>query len=212
MSITPPITEVHERRYQFDLSAEQVQEAIIYACARAAGLSLPLGVEVEFIGEAVLAPAGVKFSVPVVQGAPAANPEPPHSAKSPDPAPVAPKAQVAPVAPVAAPVRPHAKTAAKPTRTAKWGALTVQERSVVLHLEALPDTFSPSDDLAVAQSLTGGIKATEIAPELGITPEEVVSRWKAMWCHAVLEKSRTPTIEGQRRLLAALRYRVETEE
>lgn len=212
MSITPTITEVHERRYEFDLSPEQVQDAIVYACVRAAGLSLPLGVEVEIISDAAFASAGIKFSVPVVADASASQPEPPRSAKLPDPATAAAKEQVAPVGDVPAPVRPRPKTAAKPPRPMAWAGLTSQERSIVLHLEALPDTFSPSDDLTIAQSLTGGIKATEIAPELGITPEEVVSRWKAMWCHAVLEKSRTPTIEGQRRLLAALRYRVETEE
>lgn len=215
MSIKPTITEVHERRYQFELSPEQVQDAIIAACLKAADLtSVPDGVEFTMQTGSGLQPINLRFTVPVVgttSPAPmkaheaAAAPQPAASASvsAPD---AAEKLKAAPAA-TTAPVRASAKSA----RPMAWAGLTSQERSIVLHLERLPDTFSPVDDLNIAQCLTSSVKAPAIALEMDITAEEVVARWKAMWCSAVLESSRTPTIEGQKRLLAALRYRVETE-
>lgn len=227
MTITPKITEVHERQYAFNLTPEQVQDAIVSACVRAAGLSFPLGADVEIISDAAFAPAGIRFAVPVevektadqilagiesLTNAPAAAQEQPSRPELPISAPSLPESRVAPVAPLARPVRASAKPPRKFLRPMAWGNLTTPERSIVMHLESLPDTLSPSDDLRIVQGLTGGLKAPAVAVAMGITPEEVVARWKAMLCGAVLDGGRTPTIAGQERLLAALRYRVETEE
>ena len=217
MTITPKITEVHERQYAFSLTPEQVRATIIAACLKAAGLSaVPDGVEFTIRTGGGFQPIDLRFTVPVAGEAfsasikaPEASPAPQTAASAPNSAPDTPaKPKAAPEARTA-PVRAPPKVSARPMA---WAGLTPQERSIVLHLEALPDNFSPTDDLNIARCLTGGVKAPELAGEMGITPEEVVARWKAMWCSAVLEKSRTPTIDGQSRLLAALRYRVETEE
>ena len=217
MTITPKITEVHERQYAFNLTPEQVQDAIISACLKAAGLrDLPEGVEFTMRTGGGFQPIDLRFTVPVVGAtssapteASAAPAAPQPAASAPVSAPDAPAKVNAAPAPRTAPVRESGKVSARPMA---WAGLTPQERSIVMHIEALPDNFSPTDDLNIAMCLTGGVKAPELAAEMGITPEEVVARWKSMWCSAVLEKSRTPTIDGQSRLLAALRYRVETEE
>lgn len=215
MSIKPTITEVREFQYRFALSPEQVQDVIIAACLKAAGLtSVPDGVEFTMQTGSGLQPIDLRFTVPVAAEtfsapikAPEATPAPQPIASAPLSAPEAPAKPKAAPAARTVPVRPSAKSA----RPMAWAGLTSQERSIVLHLERLPDTFSPVDDLNIAQCLTSSVKAPAIALEMDITAEEVVARWKAMWCSAVLESSRTPTIEGQKRLLAALRYRVETE-
>ena len=239
MTITPKITEVHERQYAFNLTPEQVQDAIISACLKAAGLrDLPEGVEFTMRTGGGFQPIDLRFTVPVVSDqsvtpvaptlkvfseagkafaeagkaicdAVAAPAAPQPAASVPVSAPKAVEKASAAPAPCKTPVRASGKVSGRPMA---WAGLPPQERSIVLHLEALPDNFSPTDDRNIAECLTGGVKATAIAAEMGVTPEEVVQRWKAMLCSAVLEGGRTPTIEGQKRLLAALRYRVETEE
>lgn len=242
MSIKPTITEISFRRYNFDLTEEQIRKTIIDACAKAAGIDeFPIDTCVSSDMLITFSPINVRFDVPVdaeqilsgdgvsapIKGevtcghitAPAkaypdiivtageAGIEAHPAASAPVSAPNAAEPSKAAPAARTVPVRASAKSA----RPMAWAGLTSQERSIVLHLERLPDTFSPVDDLNIVQCLTSSVKAPAIALEMDITAEEVVARWKAMWCSAVLESSRTPTIEGQKRLLAALRYRVETE-
>lgn len=215
MTITPEITEVHERRYAFSLTPEQVQDAIITACLKAAGLSdLPDGVEFTIRTGGGFQPIDLRFTVPVVAAtssapikAPAAPAAPPPAASAPISAPEAPEKPKAAPAPRTAPVRKPQKG-----RPLAWDKLSMAERGIVLHLESLPDTFSPHDDRSLVQCILGRIPAATIADELAVTAEDVVTRWRSMWCNAVLNGQKTPTAEGQERLMAALRYRVETEE
>lgn len=91
-----------------------------------------------------------------------------------------------------------------------WGKLTLPERQIVKHLERLPDTFAPQDDLQLAEMLTGGDKIDTAAAFLEVEPAVALARWKSFLSEDVIGHDGKPTIDGQARLLNALRYRVET--
>lgn len=89
-----------------------------------------------------------------------------------------------------------------------WTSLTLAQRALVKHLEKLSDDFAPQDDLDIASGLFDGQKAPTIAINLGVTPEEVVARFKLMKHRDILDPKGHLTIDGQRDLIVALRYRV----
>ena len=114
-----------------------------------------------------------------------------------------------------APKRAAAPTAAPvattpPTTARTWGALSLPERAIVKHLERLPATFTPQEDLTLAELLIGGNRVEAVAPQFEVSADQALTRWKGFLCSEVLGANCKPSIDGQQRLLAALRYRVET--
>lgn len=97
----------------------------------------------------------------------------------------------------------------EPTRTMSWAGLTLPERRIVKHLERLPDTFAPQDDLCLVEMLTSGNKIDLVAEFLGVSRDDALDRWKSMLTDDVVGADGRPSLDGQKRLLAALRYRVE---
>lgn len=92
-----------------------------------------------------------------------------------------------------------------------WTSLTLAQRALVKHLERLDDNFAPQDDLDIATALFDGQKAPTIAINLGVTPEEVVARFKLMKHRDILDPKGHLSIDGQRDLIAALKYQVAAE-
>lgn len=97
----------------------------------------------------------------------------------------------------------------EPPRTMNWAGLTLPERRIVKHLERLPDTFAPQDDLCLVEMLTSGNKIDLVAEFLGVARADALDRWKSMLTDDVVGADCRPSLDGQKRLLAALRYRVE---
>ncbi|MFC3169240.1 hypothetical protein [Paracoccus fontiphilus] len=108
--------------------------------------------------------------------------------------------------------RPQAAPAARKQKAEDrpWGKLTLPERQIVKHLERLPKTFTPEDDLRLVELLTGGNKIDAAAAFLEVEPDVALTRWKSFLTEDVIGANGKPTIDGQQRLLNALRYRVET--
>lgn len=90
-----------------------------------------------------------------------------------------------------------------------WGALSLAERRIVQHVERLPDTFTPEDDLKLVEMLAHGNKIGTVAALLEVEPAVALDRWQAFMCDDVVGLDRKPTITGQAALLKALRYRAE---
>ena len=104
-----------------------------------------------------------------------------------------------------------APAAAKPETTDRpWGALSLPERAIVKHLEKLAPAFTPGEDLAIAELLIGGNKIEAVALQLEVQASLALARWKAFLCAEVLGENGKPSMDGQQRLLAALRYRKDT--
>lgn len=107
----------------------------------------------------------------------------------------------------------YAKAGTK-SRTAKaddrpWGKLTLPERQIVKHLERLPDTLTPAEDLRLVEMLTGGWKIGAAAEAIEISHDAALARWRLFMSEDVIGADGRPTLDGQQRLLNALRYRVE---
>lgn len=103
------------------------------------------------------------------------------------------------------------KAATKPTAEERpWGKLTLPEREIVKHLERLPKTFAPQDDLRLVELVASGNKIDTVAAFLEVEADAALSRWKSFLCEDVVGANGKPTIDGQKQLLNALRYRAET--
>ncbi|MCV2448476.1 hypothetical protein [Paracoccus sp. DMF] len=115
------------------------------------------------------------------------------------------KTEDAAPAPRTAPLR----AAAEKQRIADWARLTPTERRVVEHLEGLPDTFTPDDDEHLVDMLIKGNKLDIISALLGIDADALKARWNAMVRHPELRAAngKGASLNGQQRLLAAVRYR-----
>ena len=104
-----------------------------------------------------------------------------------------------------------APAAAKPQTTDRpWGALSLPERAIVKHLEKMAPAFTPAEDLTIAELLIGGNKIEAVALQLEVQASMALARWKAFLCAEVLGENGKPSMDGQQRLLAALRYRKDT--
>lgn len=165
------------------------------------------GVEVENAAQA----DGDKLgeAEPIDTGSAETVTEPQPAQEAPAAAPTPPAAPEAPAKPAA---RPAASTAtAKPkTDDRLWGKLNLPERQIVKHLDRLPKTFTPQDDLRLAELLTNGSKIDAAAAFLEVEADAALTRWKSFLCEDVIGANGKPTIDGQKQLLNALRYRVET--
>lgn len=108
--------------------------------------------------------------------------------------------------------RPFAAPAAsKPQTTDRpWGALSLPERAIVRHLEKMAPAFTPAEDLTIAELLISGNKIEAVALQLEVQASMALARWKAFLCAEVLGENGKPSMDGQQRLLAALRYRKDT--
>lgn len=160
-----------------------------------------------------------KFRLRVLQGQIDKRQAPPYAAKiiaeltggaEPAPQPVpepAPAIKPEPKPAAAAPAIPKVS----PAETASWTALTIAQRALVKHLERMDDSFAPQDDMDIATALFDGRKAPTIAADLGVTPEEVVARFKLMKHRDILDPKGHLSIDGQRDLIVALKYRVAAE-
>lgn len=119
--------------------------------------------------------------------------------------PEAPDEQDGPVEPIAEAPRACRIKA----RNMNWAGLCTAERRIVQHLEGLPDDHSAETDMCIAKMLMSGVKHDAAALTLGMTPEEVLARWKSFLCPEVLGENGKPSIDGQKHLLAALKYLAE---
>lgn len=88
-----------------------------------------------------------------------------------------------------------------------WGKLTLPGWQIVRHLERLSKTLTPADDLRLVELLTGGHKIDATAAFLDVEPAVALDRWKSFLTADVIGPNGKPTIDGQARLLNALRYR-----
>lgn len=107
--------------------------------------------------------------------------------------------------PFAAPAAARSQTTDRP-----WGALSLPERAIVKHLEKMAPAFTPAEDLAIAELLISGNKIEAVALQLEVQASMALARWKAFLCAEVLGENGKPSMDGQQRLLAALRYRKDT--
>lgn len=177
------------------------------------GLRDPLaGCDCEPAPIAVPAPAVAKQDDPVAEAAPAVAKSADRVAPAPAPQHVsapstAPKA--APKAPAPAKPAPPAKQSLKAPTDRRWGALSLAERRIVQHVERLPTTFAPAEDLTLVEMLAHGNKIDVVAAFLEVEPKAALDRWKALMCDDVVGLDGKPTITGQTALLKALRYRAE---
>lgn len=140
-----------------------------------------------------------------VQDMPQGPQSEPETGKSAFPAMAEPSDQDSPSAASTEPLR----AMPEPPRTMNWAGLTLPERRIVKHLERLPDTFAPQDDLCLVEMLTSGNKIDLVAEFLGVARGDALDRWKSMLTDDVVGADGRPSLDGQKRLLAALRYRVE---
>ena len=104
--------------------------------------------------------------------------------------------------PFAAPAAAKAQTNDRP-----WGALSLPERAIVKHLERLAPAFTPAEDLTIAELLISGNRIEAVALQMEVQASLALARWKAFLCGEVLGENGKPSMDGQQRLLAALRYR-----
>lgn len=132
--------------------------------------------------------------------------EPPLGGKSPDQATVTAESKGDTSAASTAPARVTPKS----RRSDAWADLTIAERRIVEHVEALPEGWEPADDLHLVEMLARGEKLDLIAEFLGIDGEACKDRWEAMVRQNDVKSatSKGPSLMGQARLLVALRYRV----
>lgn len=178
--------------------------------------------QAERVTESAPAPEPIKSEKPASAVPSASKPtrdqEPVKKAATPKKATASTPAQPAPVkkpAPVAAP-KPQAPVATtqppqKPqSATRPWGSLNLIERDVVKHLERLPDTFTPAEDLTIAELLISGNRIEAVAMQLEVSPADALARWKGFLCDEVLGANGFPSLDGQKQLLNALRYRKTT--
>lgn len=107
--------------------------------------------------------------------------------------------------PFAAPAAAKLQTTVRP-----WGALSLPERAIVKHLEKMAPAFTPAEELAIAELLIGGNKIEVVALRLEVQASLALARWKAFLCVEVLGEKGKPSMDGQQRLLAAVRYRKDT--
>lgn len=125
----------------------------------------------------------------------------------------APKAKVTPVAPKAILPKPAPMPAAVavpaklPAPAADPDSLTMPQKDLLRQLKRLDDSFTPEDDLLMAQQLVDGVKAPLVALELEIMVEYLQKRWRTMTNAAISIDPQAP-LNGQRDLLAVLRHRV----
>lgn len=178
--------------------------------------------QAERVTESAPAPEPNKSENPAVAVPSASKPtrdqEPVKKAATPKKATASTPTQPAPVkkpAPVAAPKPQAPRADAQPPQkpqpaTRPWGSLNLIERDVVKHLERLPDTFTPAEDLTIAELLIGGNKIEAVAMQLEVSPADALARWKSFLCDDVLGANGFPSIDGQKQLLNALRYRQTT--
>lgn len=115
-----------------------------------------------------------------------------------------------PVKKAAAPVKPGPVPAKPKADERPWGKLSLPERRIVQHLEKLPEVFTASEDLTIAELLTSGNRIEAVALQLEVTADQALARWKGFLCSEVLGPNGKPSIDGQRQLLNALRYRRDT--
>ncbi|MEO1949266.1 hypothetical protein [Thioclava sp.] len=188
-------------------------------------VAAPLGEvesQVERVTESAPAPEPIKSEKPAAAAPSASKPardqEPVKKAATPKkatastgrrpalvkkPAPVAAPKPQAPVATAQPPQKPQ-------PATRPLGSLNLIERDVVKHLERLPDTFTPAEDLTIAELLIGGNKIEAVAMQLEVSPADALARWKGFLCDEILGANGFPSIDGQKQLLNALRYRQTT--
>ncbi|MFG6081567.1 hypothetical protein ACEUZ9_002191 [Paracoccus litorisediminis] len=98
---------------------------------------------------------------------------------------------------------------AEPHRHSLWFGMLAPERRLVEHLDGLPDDFAPEDDLHLVEMLTSGSKVEAVAEFLQVDADTAMKRWRKLLSEDVVGTNGRPTIDGQKYLLAALRYRVE---
>lgn len=134
-----------------------------------------------------------------------AKAEPAAAKQAPDQKPVKKPAP----AKTAAPKPEAVKEALKPQEGRPWGALSLAEREIVKHLERLPETFTVAEDLQLVELLTSGQKLPFIADVMEVAADALLARWKSFWAPQVLGPNGLPSIDGQKQLLNALRYRKE---
>ena len=159
------------------------------------GLTLPeVAAKVDTLGEAAPAQEPIKNAAPAN-----AKPVPPKPTRNQD------SIKKPAARPFAAPAASKPQTADRP-----WGALSLPERAIVKHLEKLAPAFTPAEDLTIAELLIGGNKIEAVALQLEVQASMALPRWKAFLCAEVLGENGKPSMDGQQRLLAALRYRKDT--
>lgn len=91
-----------------------------------------------------------------------------------------------------------------------WGVLSLVERRIVRHLERMPSTFTPAEDVTITELLMAGNRIEAVAQQLEVTTDQALTRWKGFLCGEVLGADGKPSIDGQQQLLNALRYRRDT--
>lgn len=153
-----------------------------------------LAVRVDAPAEAAPVQEPIKNAAPAI-----AKPVPPKPTAAQDPI-KKPAAR-----PFAAPAAARSQTTDRP-----WGALSLPERAIVKHLEKMAPAFTPAEDLAIAEMLISGNKIEAVALQLEVQASMALARWKAFLCAEVLGENGKPSMDGQQRLLAALRYRKDT--
>ena len=121
------------------------------------------------------------------------------------PEPVAPAVQIAPAPPPA----PAPAPAPSPPPVVEPARLTNRQNELIDHLNKLPDTFAPEDDLYLAESLFQRVSIGIIADQLGCDEATVRGRFRAMQNDSIRNSKGVLTIDGQADLLVALRYRLE---
>ncbi|MBD9528401.1 hypothetical protein [Paracoccus sp. PAR01] len=128
---------------------------------------------------------------------------------------------VVPAAPAATPSAAEKPKGQPATRTASrsdidqldrpkaWAGLNKAEQRLVTHLESLPADFTPAQDRLIATHLARGMAIDALAADTGWTEEQIIARWQSFLLPEIKTPKGVLTIDGQKWLLAALKYRTD---
>lgn len=110
-------------------------------------------------------------------------------------------------APVIAPAVAPVVTNPPPAKAVDDQPLTVRQCALVDHMDRLADDFTAEDDLFLVEELAKGIPGGIIADQLGINIKTAGMRFRALQTQDIQSIKGILTIDGQRDLLIAARYR-----
>lgn len=151
---------------------------------------------------------------PAAPANPAPDPEPlpnpvPQSTPAPSPAP-----SQEPEAKPQVAEQPAVTEAKHNLRAADPGDLkhlTIRQRALVHHLNALSDDFTLIDDLDIIEDMARGAKPAAIADSMGCQPRDIENRFKRFLVPEISNWKGYITIDGQEDLMIALRHLVAAE-
>lgn len=98
---------------------------------------------------------------------------------------------------------------AQPVEAPPDPRLTMRQQQLVRHIAGLSNDFTPADDLFLVRELATGTPGNIIADQLGCDLKAAARRFRALQIDDIVNHKGALTIDGQRDLLVAVKYRAE---